>query len=135
MTTTSKSSRFRTVAVSSGGTLAKAAKVFGTGSAGLGLQVAQRGYTLARRSAERRSAQRSLAALTGPKPKSASTSTKTRKFVVLGSIVGVAVAAAVLVTRRRNTFVPPADAPPSLDDYADTPPGPDGARLPRHSVQ
>ena len=52
MTSTSKSAHLRGVAAGTGGNLIKAAKIFGTGSAGVGLQVATRGYALARREAD-----------------------------------------------------------------------------------
>lgn len=124
MTSTSKSAHLRGVAAGTGGNLIKAAKVFGTGSAGVGLQVATRGYALARREAERRKTHRAEAASAPRTTKSARGSilgTKTRKFVVFGSLFGAATGIAILVAKRRNTFVEPADAPPSLDDYNETP--------------
>ncbi|WP_338887718.1 hypothetical protein [Rhodococcus sovatensis] len=124
MTSTSKSEHFRGVAASTGGNLIKAAKIFGTGSAGVGLQLATRGYALARREADRRKTHRALATSA---PRATNTtrgsllSTKTRKFVVFGSLFGAAAGIAILVSKRRNTFVEPADAPPSLEDYEETP--------------
>ena len=126
MTSTTKSAQFRDVAVSTGGTLVKAAKIFGTGSAGVGLQLATRAYALARREAARRRVRRATSA--SSRIQTAKTSsgpsllgTPTRKIVAVGAVLGAAGGVAVLVSKRRNAFDPPADAPPSLGDYSESP--------------
>ncbi|OZF03657.1 hypothetical protein [Rhodococcoides fascians] len=136
MTSTTKSAQFRDVAVSTGGTLVKAAKIFGTGSAGVGLQLATRAYALARREAARRRVRRATSASSkiqtaktrASKIQTAKTSsgpsllgTPTRKIVAVGAVLGAAGGVAVLVSKRRNAFDPPADAPPSLGDYSESP--------------
>ncbi len=131
MTSTSKSAQFRDVAVSTGGTLVKAAKIFGTGSAGVGLQLANRAYALARREAARRRVRRVTSASSKIKTAKTRTSktssgpsllgTPTRKIVAVGAVLGAAGGIAVLVSKRRNAFDPPADAPPSLEDYSESP--------------
>lgn len=123
MTSTSKSAQFRDVAVSTGGDLFKAAKIVSTGYAGLGLQAARSGYGFARRELERRKAhravsttQKSLTTVSAPR-----ISSRNKKLIAVGAVVGLAAGAAVFAAKRRHTQEPPADAPPSLEDYSDTP--------------
>ncbi|WP_072805794.1 hypothetical protein [Rhodococcoides yunnanense] len=114
MTSTSKSTRIRDVAVGTGGDLLKAAKILGTGTAGVSATLATRGYTLTRREIERRKVRRAA-----PARRSASrVSPRTRRLVVFGTLFGVAAGIAALAAKRRRVVEPPADAPPSLADYA-----------------
>ncbi|MDJ0393546.1 hypothetical protein QMK17_09400 [Rhodococcus sp. G-MC3] len=116
MTSTSKSAPYRDVAAKTGTTLVRAAKVFGTGSAGIGLQLATRGYSLAKHELERRKVRRASKVTAQPRVCS-----RNKKLIALGAVAGVAAGAALLAAKRRHTPEPPADAPPSLEDYADTP--------------
>lgn len=115
MTSTSKSTRIRDVAVGTGGDLLKAAKIFGTGTAGVTATLATRGYRLTRRELERRKA-RAAAASPRSTPR---VSTRTRRLLVFGTLFGAAAGVALVVAKRRHVVEPPADAPPSLTDYAD----------------
>lgn len=126
MTSTTKSAQFRDVAVSTGGNLVKAAKIAGTGYAGIGLQLTTRGYRLARRELKRRRLSRAAASARTTALSAAGTdrrrvSSRNRKLIVGGVLVGSAAGIALLATKRRHTPEPPAEAPPSLEDYADTP--------------
>lgn len=116
MTSTSKPAAYRDVAVKTGTTLARAAKVLGTGSAGVGLQLATRGYGLAKHELERRKVRRASKIPTSPR-----VSSRNKKLIALGAVAGIATGAALLAAKRRHTPEPPADAPPALEDYADTP--------------
>ncbi|MBY6411916.1 hypothetical protein HQ346_09515 [Rhodococcus sp. BP-252] len=114
MTSTSK---VRDVAVGTGGNLLHAARIASTGPAGIGAAVATRGYSLARTElARRKKAKKQKARST------AGVSRRTRRLVVFGTLFGAAAGAAFLATKRRRTVQPPADAPPSLSDYADDTP-------------
>ncbi|MGA9870270.1 MAG: hypothetical protein WBQ44_03860 [Rhodococcus sp. (in: high G+C Gram-positive bacteria)] len=114
MTSTSKSAQVRDVAVSTGGIALKGARLFSMGYAGIGYQLAKRGYGLAHRESESRAARRGST-------KTGTSTGRTRRFLVFGAVFGVAAGVAVLATRRRREFVPAADAPPRLSDYEDTP--------------
>ncbi|SNT14832.1 hypothetical protein [Rhodococcoides kyotonense] len=117
MTSTSKSTRIRDVAVGAGGNLLQAAKVFGTGTAGISVTLASKGYSLARQELERRKKAQKRKARSTPR-----ISRRTRRVIVFGTLFGAAAGAAVIATKRRRTTQPPADAPPSLADYADETP-------------
>lgn len=116
MTSSSKSAQVRDVAVTTGGTLVKAAKIFSTGSAGIGLEVGRRGLGLARREIRRRKVKRSMFA---DQPHVTS---RNRKILASVTVIGAVAGLAVLVARRRFTPEPPAEAPPRLEDYTDSPP-------------
>lgn len=111
MTSTSKSGRIRGIAVTTGGSAVQAAKVFGGGAAGVGLQLSTRGLKLARREIARRK-QSGAQRKGGPR-----VSPRTKRILVFGALFGAVAGVTVLATRRHNTFQPPADAPPSLADY------------------
>lgn len=117
MTTSSKSGHVRDVAVHTGGAAVRAAKLYAAGPAAVGFHVARKGYGLARSTADKRAPE----ALRPVSPATRRT-TRRRRVLVFGSLAGLAVAFGVVSARRRSTFVPPADAPPSLDDYADSSP-------------
>ncbi|WP_186627444.1 hypothetical protein [Rhodococcus sp. BP22] len=112
MTSTSKSGRIRGIAVTTGGSAVHAAKVFGGGAAGVGLQLSTRGLKLARREIARRKQRGPAQRKGGPR-----VSPRTKRILVFGALFGAVAGVTVLATRRRNTFQPPADAPPSLADY------------------
>jgi chemotaxis response regulator CheB len=113
MTTASKSGHLRDVAVSTGGNAIKAARLYSAGPAVVGFRAAQHGVGLARREKQRRKARR-----TTPPPSSPVEKTSSRKLLLLGALLGAAAAVAVVLSKRRSTIDPPADVPPSLDDYA-----------------
>ncbi|MCZ4077465.1 hypothetical protein O1W68_05870 [Rhodococcus sp. H36-A4] len=112
MTSTSKSGRIRGIVTTTGGSAVQAAKVFSGGAAGVGLQVSTRGLKLARREIARRKQ-------SGPVRRKAEPrlSPGTKRILIFGALFGTVAGITVLATRRRNTFQPPADAPPSLADY------------------
>lgn len=121
MTSTSKSAHFRDVAVSTGGNLYKTAKTLSAGYAGVGLQVAKGGYGLTRRELERRKARRAASATQKSQASAPRISSRNKKLIAVGAVTGLAAGAAVFAAKRRHTQEPPAEAPPSLDDYAGTP--------------
>ncbi len=119
MTTSSKSGRVRDVAVNAGGTAIKAAKLYSAGPAVVGFRAAKGGVGLARRKKEGRRA-RSKTPVVVAVSSGQVLDSRSHKFLVFGSLVGLAAAIAVVVAKRRSTVMPPAEGPPSLDDYADT---------------
>ncbi len=98
--------------MTTGGSAVHAAKVFGGGAAGVGLQLSTRGLKLARREIARRKQRGPAQRKGGPR-----VSPRTKRILVFGALFGAVAGVTVLATRRRNTFQPPADAPPSLADY------------------
>lgn len=112
MTSTSKSGRIREVAMTTGGSAVQAAKVFGGGAAGVGLQLSTRGLKLARREIARRRQSGPARRKGGPH-----LSPRMKRILAFGALFGAVAGVTVVATRRRNTFQPPADAPPSLADY------------------
>lgn len=116
MTITSKSVRVRDIAASTGSNAFRAAKIFGAGPAGIGLELTKGGYGLARRKFQGRDQHRTVDA-----PARRRVSPLSRKFLAFGALTAAAAGAALVVARRRSAVEPPADAPPSLADYADTP--------------
>lgn len=119
MTTSSKSGRVRDVAVNTGGTAVKAAKLYSAGPAVIGFRAAKGGVGMARRKKDRRRARRRTPVV-GAVASTQVLNKRSHTVLVFASLVAVAAATAVIVAKRRSTVMPPSEAPPSLDDYADT---------------
>lgn len=116
MTNTSKFGRVA-------GIVGTTATTYAKGSAGIGFALAQRGYGLARHEIARRQAASALKPPSALKSAGAgrpAVSVRTRRIVVFGGLAAVVAGIAVLARRRHHEIAPPADAPPSLADYADS---------------